>query len=221
MIALLAYPRSGSSLTTLLLCLATKSRTKHIGNPSCPMVKKGFIEPYDKEGLTKFHYPNDCGWTIGGDYDKLILLHRDPIENILSWLYSSNNRKDSPEDITKFTNRVCNSAAIEMEIQRYKSNVDFYTNSTKAKKIIRYENITIDAAKELYSIKDFIGTDDETIEQIRIKEKELKNKMLDFKDDMFMLNTKGTDHNKFKNTLTNENLNMMQEKLQGYFYEDL
>lgn len=224
MIALLAYPRSGSSFTTYLLCLATKTRTLSIGNPVCPMVSNELIPPYEKAGLTKFHYPVDCGWAIGEKYDKLILLHRDPIENVLSWLYSSQNRKDSdksPEPIPDFCNRVCDSPEIEQEIAQFKRNVDFYHNFAGKKVIIKYENITSHPARELSMISDFIGAKQSTINDIKAWSQFHKDKMLTHKDDMFRLNTKGVDNHKFTKSLMPENLAMLKSKLQGYFYEHL
>lgn len=224
MIALLAYPRSGSSFTTYMLCLATKSRTLSIGNPLCPMVGDELIPPYEKVGLTKFHFPVDCGWSIGEQYDKLILLHRDPIENILSWVYSSHYRKDSnktPERISDFCDRVCDSPIVDQEISLYKRNVEYFLNSTKSKAVIKYENIVSDPAKELSNVKDFLGIGQDVIDKIKENEQEHKDKMLKHKDDMFRLNTKGVDHSKFTKALSPSNLQILKDKLQGCFYEQI
>jgi len=85
-IALLAYPRSGSTLLRLLISYILKTRPRQAKGQVCSLQEIIDYDLNDDVRFHKFHYCHEMhnSHFIGGGINALIGLFRDPIENMMS-----------------------------------------------------------------------------------------------------------------------------------------
>lgn len=223
MIYLLAYPRSGSSFFRYCLGYLTESK---------PMQPQGHCEIdhllekyYKKEPyIKKFHSPFEFSTRLSikqNKGNKLALLHRDPLENIISYAVSGEhpNQKNLSEDyLDKFVNKTItnDNYTFNKYFRLYLENVNYYRQWNFEKTVVSYENLMLNPKEELLKHCDFFGYTKERVEEFMVNIEHHKSLMLKEKtkpSDPFSVNTQGKKLHKFKNILTEENLEMLQKTI--------
>lgn len=215
MIYLLAYPRSGSSFFRYLLGFLTESKPMQPdGHCELDNLLKDYYkkEPYIK----KFHKPVESFTHMiqQNGNDKLVLLLRDPVENMLSFALSNENlnkKNFSDSFINNFVNKEFNNGSFVFHryTKSFLENINFYKNWQGEKTVVNYENLMTDIENELLKHCDFFGYSKERVDLLMSDIEYHRNLMLKEKTkntDPFSVNTKGKDLNKFKNTLNEDNL---------------
>jgi len=218
---LLAYPRSGSSF--IRYSLGYLSRSKPMQPEGHSELDKYLIDRYENEPFfTKFHYPYDAGRKIIEEPNStLVLLKRDPVENILSYIFSNEhiNRKNFNDDYVKeFINNFLlkNKTLFNEYYLNYKNNINYYNHWEGNKETIIYENFIDDPITEIIKIKDIFKIKQESIDEYINNIDYHRSLILSFKSstkDPFNINTKGKNKNKFKNLLSKSNLKWFNEIL--------
>ena len=228
MIYLLAYPRSGSSYIRYTLGFLTGSQ---------PLQPHGHCEIdhllgqyYETEPMfTKFHHPTDGGVSIDkNENNTLILIYRNPIENILSYMFSNNHIKKkgfTDEYMKNYINDSINNPLLfNMYYNQFLENVTYYKNWEYNKKVFYYDNFLINPKEELIRVQDTFKFSNEKLDKFLTdiehhKELVLNHKMK--KTDPFSVNTKGKVLDKFTNMLSDKNLKSIQNKLKSDGLYDL
>lgn len=220
MIALLSYPRSGSSYTRYLLGVLTKSIPLQ---PDGESELIGLINhKYDRKIFTKFHFADKSKDDILR-CNKLVLLYRDPIENILSFMSSDMHidKKEMLDDqqyLIKFVNDCVTDGSFVKYASSFKQNIEFYRNWGNRKTIIRYEEIVQSPRIALEGCMHIFGFSYEDIDKLMDNIEYHRNKVLEFKsDDHLRINTAGKSFTKFRDSLKPDNLRRLEEYFDGYF----
>jgi hypothetical protein len=162
---LLAYPRSGSSLLRYILGYITQSKPLQSDGRIEPSLDNLLINEYKNAPfIYKHHQLSEGQCTIEPEQtNKLILLVRNPMENILSYVFSSNNiSKDKNNDkdfLIGYFNSMIDSGKIQRNIDEYKKNILYYDNYKFDKIIINYENLISNPNSEITKLGEFMGSD--------------------------------------------------------------
>jgi hypothetical protein len=228
MIYLLAYPRSGSSYIRYTLGFLTRSQPLQ-PHGHCEMDHL-LSEYYENEPMfIKFHHPVDGGVMINKtENDTLILIRRNPIENILSYMFSNNhiNKKGFTDEYMKnyINESINNPLLFKSYYSQFLENVNYFKNWEHNKKVFSYDNFLINPIEELVNVQNIFKFTDEKLDTFLKninyhKELVLNHKMK--KTDPFSVNTKGKTLDKFTNMLSGENLEKLQNKLKSDGLYDL
>lgn len=223
MIYLLAYPRSGSSYIRYSLGFLTESKPLQ-PHGHCEMDHL-LSEHYKKDPFfVKFHHPTDGGISINkNENNKLVLVYRNPIENILSYMFSKehmNKKGFTDEYIKNYINETIesNSMVFNIYYNQFLENILFYKNWDYEKEIFYYDNFLTNPSEELQKVQNVFKFTNSRLEEFIKNIDNHKNIVLNHKtkkSDPFSVNTKGKQLNKFTNMLTNENLFLIENKLKS------
>lgn len=147
---LLAYPRSGSDLLRSYICAITGMT---------PLLPQGhytlsdILEPYifpQENKFVRYHYVNEGFEELSNLNSTLMLLVRQPIENIASYIFADKhlsngiNQVDFNEDYYRNFFEQVSDADWSTYSAQYFHNIDFYLNFQGNKFILYYEKIVSD-----------------------------------------------------------------------------
>lgn len=213
MINLLAYPRSGSSLIRYMLGILTKS---------LPVQPDGHCEisdllpdPENSPVIVKYHKVNDGGHLVPSD-GKLLLLKRNAIENVLSYMFSNEHegKKDFDEEyVGEYVNKMIKTDVFIEYLIWYEENIYFYNLWQKEKSYVNYEDLIKKPEWVFKGLAGFCGYTSGDVDRLMEHYDDHKNKILTYKSqrvDPFRMNT-GGQLNYFRNLLNEENLEFVCE----------
>jgi len=204
---LLAYPRSGSSLTRVLISAITGMQPMQ-PDSTCELNKIcGIYVTKQNNKFFKFHYPVDAGIHIPDNpKNTLILLIRSPVENIPSFLFSDRH-KNSGVNKTIFNKeyyiqyfKKTPQEVWNNYIAIYQRNINFYQKWQNKKLFLSYEKIITDPTNLLTDLDD-LPHSDESIDFNKIFNQVLKLKS--DTSDIYKINTAGKNLNFFEPLLPN------------------
>lgn len=231
MVHLLAYPRSGSSLVRYIFSILSESKAIQ------PDGKSEFDELlskyYKREPFfIKYHSEREFNLQQKDSKDFLILLLRNPIENILSFIISKNNieRKKSKKPFNNdfLANQVNN--IVSKQLNEFRDGLNFYSNNIKVyndwkhdKQILNYENLIQNPKEEIYKFKDVFNFNEETFDEFIKKWDYHREEILKFKMKPkwgLNVNTRGESLTKFTSLLSDKNFEILNDILkQNEYYE--
>jgi hypothetical protein len=236
MIRYLAYPRCGSSLQryyiTFLTGLRPRQNAGDIENELGDLVSDYYKG--DEEFIKYHHVDEMIPYGYDQKKDKLILGLRNPIENISTYFYSDINLQSHfyPPGIkidiynewfmNEYKNKRYNKKELlnlylghpdtreffkEVYYDKYIKNIRFYEEWEGNKHIIYYDNLKENPKEELTRLKEFLGSDDERLEELLKDLEHHNNRMLEVKKiNIHSVNTNGSDTHFWRNTLYPEDV---------------
>ena len=179
-------------------------------------------EPKRPPQVMKIHYAQNCHKFIKNDLNnKLLLLYRHPIENILSFAFSNEHfgrSGFSDKEISDYVNHIImhNREVFSKYFNLYVENINFYKNWSLPKHVIFYGEVMDNPLKEFSFVAEFLGVDQATTAQLAGNLDEYREIVLEHKSrdsDPFNVNTGGTDTHKFRDFLSPENLSFFNEQI--------
>lgn len=222
---LLAFPRSGSSLVRSILCYITGMKPlQPQGHSELTNICKSFINDSNTNYFYKFHFPQDppgSGFNIINESNnKLILLHRNKYENILSYFFSSwhfnHGIKNKNFDDHYYQNFISSLLldqskfnSLKKIAKSYQNNIDYYKAWKYKKMILSYESIVTDPINYLF--EEIQNSDNNIIPFVNTKSSPLFESIFEnvmefksLKNDPFTINTHGKTLNKFRDIMPDE-----------------
>ncbi len=162
MIVLLSYPKSGSAWARYLIEQLTMRPCGQVdGNGSVAHeIAAAIGEPDLAEGIHadmpsiayKAHYVYEFAWKQE-PIDGLILLVRDPLEVLPSYIAASNNA-----DPVEFAKRLTLGQA-STQARLWAANVHYYRQATCKKAVIKYDELVNDTQAAIDKLAGFFGVD--------------------------------------------------------------
>jgi hypothetical protein len=167
----------------------------------------------------KFHYPNDERPIPNDDNNALLLLLRDPVENIPSYIFSAhhsrigaNQEQYTDQQYIDFFKTV-DDVTLNDHISKYTNNINFYNAWPRQKIIIKYEKLILDIENYVFndlrkSFLPFKRTKKNDDFQQLIK------KIFKFKTstaDILKVNTSGTHLHKFREIIPKAWMTKLQQ----------
>ncbi len=172
MIYLLVFPRSGSSFARYCLSFLTESRPlQPDGNCELDHLLSKFYK--NPPVFKKFHRPHDSGANIViSPENKLCITKRNPIENILSYMFSNEHfdqKGQSDSKMSEFVNYVISNRhdILGKYVNYYVEIMNYFDAWPYEKDMIYYEAMMNSPEIELARISGFWGFSEERVNPIK------------------------------------------------------